>query len=133
MIQIGTDPEGELLAFARLWCALVARGDWDGALGMLDEPNHYGIVWTAERVIALVNETFSEGTLFVKELGPPVFSAPDTAEGVERHDFGRAYDRSYWLDYEVPLNGRFSDLTAQFEFLPRADGFAAVLHDLHVM
>jgi len=37
------------------------------------------------------------------------------------------------LDYDVPLNGWYSDLTAQFEFNPRADGFAATLHDFHVM
>jgi hypothetical protein len=39
----------------------------------------------------------------------------------------------YAVDHAVPLNGEWSDLTAQFEFLEEADGFAVVLHDLHVL
>jgi hypothetical protein len=46
---------------------------------------------------------------------------------------GRLNAGGYWLDYDVPLNGQFSDLTAQFEFEPRQEGYAAVLQDLHVL
>ncbi len=133
MIQIGADAKAQLLAFARSWCALAARGEWDAALAMIDEPNCCAIVWTRESILALVNDTFSEGTIFAAEFGRPEFSMPDAAAGRERHSFGRRNDGGYWLDYAVPLNGHFSDLTAQFEFHPRGRGFAAVLHDLHVM
>jgi hypothetical protein len=37
------------------------------------------------------------------------------------------------LYHAVPLNGEWSDLTAQFEFLRRPNGLAVVLHDLHVL
>jgi hypothetical protein len=133
MIDIGTDAEVQLLVFARTWCTLVAQGDWTSAIGIIDEPNHYGVVWTRERVLAALNETFCEGTLFAREFGRPTFSVPAAAKGRERHTFGRAQDGSYWLDYDVPLNGHFSDLTAQFEFHPRPGRFAAMLHDLRVM
>ena len=129
----GADAEARLLAFARSWCACIAQEEWDSALAMLDEPNHYGIVWTRESVLALLQTTFNDDTRFAKAFGRPVFTAPDGAAGRERHCFGQRPDGSYWLDYDVPLNGRVSDLTAAFEFHPRAAGFAAVLHDLHVM
>ena len=133
MIDLGFNAEAQVLVFARTWCGLIALGDWDGALRMLDEPNHYGVVWTREGVVTVLEVTFTEATVFAREFGGPKFSAPDAAQGQERHSFGRSRDGSYWLDYDVPLNGRFSDLTAQFEFRPRAHRFAAILHDLHVM
>lgn len=133
MIDLGDAAETTLLGFARTWCARLAVGEWEGALGMLDEPNRNGVVWTRESVLALLDDTFGERTTFAREFGAPSFSAPNTALGPERHGFGRSVGGSYWLDYDVPLNGRFSDLTAQFEFLPREGRFAAVLHDLHVM
>jgi len=124
VIQLSGEPETQLLLFARRWCAIAAN-DLAAALAMLDEPNHYGLAWTDERVRSLLAETLSEQA---------TFSLPETARGGERHHFGRVNDGSYWLDYDVPLNGEFSDLTAQFEFHPRnGDSFAVVLHDLHVM
>jgi hypothetical protein len=39
----------------------------------------------------------------------------------------------FQFDYDLPLNGEWSDLTAQFEFLRRSDGYAVVLHDIHVL
>ncbi len=133
MIQLGAEPEAQLLAFARSWCSLVAKGEWERARGMLDEPDHYGIEWTQQRVVALLDDTFGEGTAFAAEHGRPMFSDPAMADGTERYDFGRTRQGGFWFDYDVPLNGSFSDLTAQFEFHPRAAGFAAVLHELHVM
>ena len=39
----------------------------------------------------------------------------------------------YSVEHDVPLNGEWSDLTAQFEFVRFPKGYAVVLHDLHVM
>jgi hypothetical protein len=36
-----------------------------------------------------------------------------------------------WLD--LPLDGTWSDLTAQFEFGPHEGGTAVALYDLHVL
>lgn len=127
------DPEPTLLAFARRWCTLLANDDWPSALAMIDEPNTHGIVWTRESILHLLNDTFSEDTVFAREHGAPFFSAPSEARGVERLHIGELADGGFWFDYEVPLNGWFSDLTAQFEAHPRAGGFAVLLHDLHVM
>jgi hypothetical protein len=133
MIAIGDDPEEELIAFAQRWFRLVARAEWEAALAMLDEPNSYGTRWTREGITALLHETFSPDTIFAAEFGGPAFSDPDLASGTRHHSFGKLDAGGFWLDHDVPLNGAFSDLTAQFEFHPRSNGYAAVLNDLHVM
>lgn len=133
VIPFSEDPEAAFRAAAHRWLSLLARGEWDAALAMLDEANAYGIVWTREAIVELVDETFSADTAFGKEFGAPRFSEPDAATGSNHGGFGACPDGSFWLDQDVPLCGRFSDLTAQFEFVPRPMGFAMILHDLHVM
>jgi hypothetical protein len=133
MVITADDTEAQLIAFARTWFRLLARGEWDAALAMLDEPNSHGIRWTRESISTLLHETFGPDTRFAAEFGAPSFSDPDLASGTEHHSFGEFDAGGFWLDHDVPLNGMFSNLTAQFEFHPRAVGFAAVLHDLHVM
>src|SRR5262249_43459999 len=126
-------PEEQLVAFARTWFRLLAQAEWDAALGMLDGPNGYGIKWSRETIIAVVEETFGPGSRFAAEFGPPVLSDPDSAKGDPHANFGKLDAGGFWLDHDVPLNGVFSDLTAQFEFEPRPGGYAAILHDLHVL
>ena len=133
MIAIDDNAEEQLVAFARDWFRLLARAEWETALGMIDEPNTHGTRWTREMIIALVEETFGPETRFAAEFGPPAFSDPDSAKGDPHPNFGRLDAGGFWLDHAVPLNGSFSDLTAQFEFEPRRDGHAAILHDLHVL
>jgi hypothetical protein len=133
MVITENNPEAQLIAFARAWLKLVARGDWEAALAMLDEPASYGIRWTKENIIALLLKFFGPDTRFAAEFGTPVFSDPDLATGTAHHSFGAFNAGGFWLDYDVPLNGMFSDLTAQFEFHPRPNGYAVVLQDLHVL
>jgi hypothetical protein len=133
VIAIGGNPEEQLIAFARGWFRLLTRGEWEAALAMLDEPNSYGIKWTRDMITTIVEDTFGPATRFAAQHGSPVFSDPDSAHGDPHPSFGRRDGGGYWLDYDVPLNGVFSDLTAQFEFEPRGEVFATILHDLHVL
>jgi hypothetical protein len=59
---------------------------------------------------------------------------PDSV-GTEPHSSLVAFKdgRGYSFDHDVPLDGRWSDLTAQFEFLRRPSGYAVVLQDIHVL
>jgi len=133
VLTIGQDPEEQLIGFARAWFKHLARAEWVAALGMIDEPNSYGTRWTRESITALVADTCGPDTRFAAEFGPPAFSDPDSAKGHPHPSFGKFDAGGFWLDYDVPLNGAFSDLTAQFEFAPRRDRYAAILHDLHVL
>jgi hypothetical protein len=133
MIDIRERPEDTLIEFVRSWFRLLARGEWAKAIAAIDEPNMYGVRWTRDQITDLVKDTFGAGTRFEAAHGAPVFSDPDSATGTPHHSFGRLKAGGFWLDHDVPLNGSYSDLTAQFEFLPRAGGFAVQLHDLHVL
>jgi len=125
----------DLLAVIRDWFRLLAADRWDEAIGMLDEPNRYGIQWTPEGIRGALDLTFRPGCRFrVTHPEGPQFTDPDAASGLPHADVVAFDDGSgYSADHDVPLNGEWSDLTAQFEFLRRPNGLALVLHDLHVL
>jgi hypothetical protein len=121
--------------FVREWTKLLAQERLEEACALLDEPNCYGLVWTPERILEVVHDTFSPGTHF-HHFHPegPVFTDPDELEAQnDREVWARDDGTEYGFDYDLPLNHEWSDLTAQFEFHKRPNGFAVVLHDLHVM
>jgi hypothetical protein len=133
MIEVGETPEAELVGFVRGWFALLARGQWEHALAAIDEPHPSGVRWTQDGLNELLQNVYGPGTRFEVEHGAPRFSDPDLSTGTAHHSFGRLNAGGFWVDHDVPLNGVFSDLTAQFEFLPRAGRFAVLLHDMHVL
>lgn len=113
---------------------MIASGNSQKACLALDEANIYGQVWTPESIGLLLNEVFSEDTIFYREFGTPRISdpnelSPPRLEPAEAFDDGSGY----FFDYPVPLNGHWSDLTAQFQFYERPNGFAVVLDTLHVL
>ena len=64
----------------------------------------------------------------------PVVTSMSSASGEQRASLIALSDRSgYAYDHDLPLNGQWSDLTAQFEFIKRPNGFAVILHDIHVL
>jgi hypothetical protein len=102
---------------------------------MLDEPNGYGIHWTPQYIRHALDLAYRPGCRFrVEHPEEPQFSEPDAAVGAPHFDVVAFDDGSGYSAYcDVPLNGAWSDLTAQFEFLRRPGGLAVVLHDLHVL
>ena len=133
MIEVGEKPEAELVGFVRGWFTLLARGEWERALAAIDEPHSSGGRWTKDRLMEVLHDVFGPSTRFGAEHGAARFSDPEVATGTAHYSFGRLDAGGFWVDHDVPLNGVFSDLTAQFEFLPRPGGFAVLLHDLHVL
>jgi hypothetical protein len=136
LIVNSSDVESHILSWVRDWFELLAAGQVLEACARLDEPSSYGTVWTPEAIGDLVAETFESGTRFAAEHPDgPEFTSVRAATGRERYDFGPYSDGTgFWVNYDVPLNGAFSDLTAQFEFHWRAPRILATrLQDLHVM
>ncbi|MBK9164352.1 MAG: hypothetical protein IPM21_10660 [Acidobacteria bacterium] len=135
MIQIDRQyPEKAIINFIREWFRLLSSGDLREACIALDEATNYGHVWTPTSIELILNEVFSDDTIFYREFGPPRFSDPDELSTPKLEAAGEFDDGSgYWFDYPVPLNGQWSDLTAQFEFHEREKGFAVILQDLHVL
>lgn len=127
MIALCSDnPAPVFTRFARDWFTLLANGALSEAVSRLDEPNSYGEKWSAERIKGAIEEYSGSTTA--------TFSDPATLLGDGRPTL-YAFDdgRGYALDHDVPLDGEWSDLTAQFEFLRRPNGYAVVLQDLHVL
>ena len=134
MIKESSQPE-ELLAAIRMWFRLLAANRWEEASGMLDGPNSYGTHWTPEQIRDALNLAYGPGCRFrIAHPEGPQFSDPDMATGFPSINVSPLSDGSgYNVEYDVPLNGVWSELTAQFEFLKRPGGLAVVLHDLHML
>src|SRR5262245_61205040 len=118
-----------MLAVVREWFRLLATDRWEEASAMLDEPNQYGIKWTPQYNRYALDLAFQPGCRFrVAHPEGPRFSDPDTASGVRHADVLPFNDGSgFSADHDVPLNGTWSDLTAQFEFKRRPGGLAVIL------
>ncbi|HEY9404083.1 MAG TPA: hypothetical protein VIQ24_15600 [Pyrinomonadaceae bacterium] len=136
MIDIAPEsPEQSILLFVKGWMKLLAEGRLVEACALIDEPNSYGIVWTPSSICETVSKQFCPDTAF-HESQPtaPNFTDPFKLEEQREIEVIEFADGSgYDFDYQVPLDGEWSDLTAQFEFLKRPQGYAVVLHDLHVL
>lgn len=124
----------ELIASARRWLDLLADGRLAEACEAL-VPNHYGNKWSPAELQAVLNDTFPPGSVFRREHpGGPVFSHTGGAAGDPCVSIVPFADGSgYSVDHAVPLNGAYSDLTAQLEFLKDGESLVMTLHDLHVL
>jgi hypothetical protein len=136
MIEISAEaPEKSIVDFVKRWMKLLADNRLDDACALLDEPNYYGYMWTPELIRQTVNEIFSPDTRFyIAHPEGPVFTDPfELKEQRHLEVIELSDENGYAFDYDIPLNGEWSDLTAQFEFLKRTNAFAVVLHDFHVL
>jgi hypothetical protein len=90
--------------------------------------NCYGELWAWETVQGVIKDAFGHrGT-------PLRVSDPEVAAGRDCFSLLRLSDGTgYSVDVSLPLDGEWSDLTIQLEFLERPQGLAMVLHDVHVM
>jgi hypothetical protein len=109
------------------WFELLANGNWADALAMLDKPNCYGMIWTEDQIKKAISEHVGLGQR--GDITPPSELPNLVREEPLAFDDGSGYA----FDQDVPLNGEWSDLTAQFEFFRQPGGYAASLHALHML
>lgn len=118
--------ENSLRAHIELWLQQLSAGNWAEVIDMLDEPNSYGVKWGEAEIRSSLDE-YSRSK-------PWAVTDPKSLDVSGHTGFGEFNDSSgFWFDYDIPLDGVWSDLTAQFEFKKRGDGYALVLHDIHVL
>jgi hypothetical protein len=127
MIPVSTgDPVVTFTRFARDWFRLLAHEAFAEAASRLDEPNSYGERWSAEQIRSTLRDYARSESVRVSD--------PDTVAGDGRPSLVEFNDgRGYSFEHDIPLGGAWSHLTAQFEFLRRPNGYAVVLHDIHVL
>jgi hypothetical protein len=125
MIRYSEIPVEETFSqFAFNWFRLVARGEIDMALAAIDETTSYGIRWSADSIRQALLDYSPHAT---------VTDPGDLPLDVHQNLITFTDGTGFAFDCSVPISGQWSDLTAQFEFLRRPNGFAVILEDLHVL
>ena len=134
--------DGEILALCRDWVDLVAAGRIAKALNLLHVPARYAPSqhWTPASLRKYIENHGSWDPLpdGRRRRVTPIATAvaPEDRPGHRpRTDIYRDRDGSGrgTVELDLPLDGTWSDLTAQFDFGPLDDGVAVALYDLHVL
>lgn len=143
MRLLGTDAtDDDVLSLCRLWVELVAADRLEEAIDLLwvpptyDESQH----WTPDSLLTYIGNygswtPMADGSKW-RLTSIQTAKVPDGVAGLRpRASLVRYRDepRGGTVDLDVPLNGEWSDLTAQFEFGPVPGGTAVSLYDLHVL
>ncbi|WP_162055639.1 hypothetical protein [Pontibacter pamirensis] len=114
---------GECTLFVREWVKLLSENKLDEACDMLDDPEDNGrsIFWDAA--------TMTEALLgYIGQRRMPSVSDPYRTDlGKERVSFIGCDEGNYAVDYDIPIEGEWTDLTAQFTFKRHASGLYLVL------
>lgn len=126
MIQISSEnKEQELKTYCQKWLSYLADSDFDSASSMIDSPNCYGLSWGKQEIIEALINYFGETMEFhiqkvdLSECSPCY---------LERSDGGLLYE------FNLPANGKLTDLTVQFEFNQKPNNkFEVIIHDIHVL
>jgi hypothetical protein len=126
LVLSSNEIEQRLVQWVRSWLDLLAAGKLDEACASLDEPCSGGVRWTPENLVSTVEDTYGPGGA--------LFSTVGTAKGTPHYTVSERDDASgYWVDHDIPLDGEWSDLTAQFEFRRQNESLSVRLYDIHVM
>lgn len=113
--------------FARNWIRLLSDNKYEEAIKQIDSPNSYGIEWSVTAIKNVIKEYIGKGE-------QSSITDPYEMEGDGRPNlivFNGLH--GFAFDLDMPINGEWSDLTVQFEFIKKAKGYySVILNDIHV-
>jgi hypothetical protein len=120
--------DAEILSVIREWAALLAAADYAAALELVAARSH----WTPDLLRRVVSnygslEPRADGAIFRVTPLSQASGGP-----APRHTVEWAGDRG-WAQFDLPLNGEWSDLTATFDLERGEDRMVVVLDDVHVL
>lgn len=127
------DPSDEaILAHIDAWVDLLAAGDFASAYALTDHDDYYQ--WSPEllqQVIAAYGapESHSNGNVF--SVSPRNSAAGGPPRRVVIRDLVPPGAFAF-VEYDLPLNGAWSDLTATFRVELRQGASALILEEVHV-
>jgi hypothetical protein len=121
--------EEELKLFLRDWVKLLSEGRFEEAVQQLDiSLDGSDVYWNPVFLRDVINE-YAELYKNAKLTNPYLMELSK-----ERIDVYPYNDNSgFAVDYNLPVNGEWSDLTAQFSFKKNKSLFAVYLEDVHVL
>jgi hypothetical protein len=120
----------EITLFIRNWIELLFNNEFEKACYLLDAPESDSDEdpWNATHLKEAFLDYGAIGRM-------PVINSPYQMDlTTEKIDFYEYDDGSGWaVDYDIPLDGEWGDLTAQFSFKRAGNSFIVNLNDVHVM
>jgi hypothetical protein len=114
--------------FARSWIRLLSIGKLGEAIKQIDAPNSYGVEWSAKSIQKVLEDYVGEGVEFS-------ITDPNEMEGDGRPNLFMFNGlQGFAFDLNLPINGEWSDLTVQFEFIKKGKGYySVILNDINVL
>jgi hypothetical protein len=114
--------------FVRNWIRLLSIGKFEEAIKQIDAPNSYGFKWSAESIQKVLQDYIDKGATFS-------ITNPNEMEGDGKQNLIMFNGlQGFAFDYNLPIDGKWSDLTVQFEFIKKSKGYyAVILNDIHVL
>ena len=114
----------EIVDFVTSWIDHLIASGYDSAIALLDEPvDENRHKWTKDQWDKQL-ECYGDS--------PAVTPPAEVSE--LRMDVYRYNDGSgFTVDYDLPVNGKRSDHTLQFDFRSTAEGMRVALDDMHVL
>jgi hypothetical protein len=122
----------EILHFVEAWIDDLARGDYAGAFRRTEHDSYYK--WTPDLMRSVVRgyglpEPHRSGKVFAVTSRESALGGPPQRT-VDRNGIRPPALAEVW--YDLPLNGKWSDLTATLRVEPREGGSVVVLQEIHV-
>jgi hypothetical protein len=127
--------DSDLIALLSEWSDLMAAGDFAAAADFLHQPSEESgaETWTADSLKTYIQNYGS----WDERTGQDRMRVTSTAEAAQRapapHEVFSYKDRPPDIEFALPLNGEWSDLTAMIDVVEVDGRWAFVLYDLHVL
>jgi hypothetical protein len=124
-----TASDAEILAAVRAWVELLEQRRFEDAVELATSSESH---WTPELLETVIRnygfvEPRSDGRTFAVRF-------PNGAENASpRQEVWRFGDDRGHLEFDLPLNGEWSDVTALFDFQREGDSLVLELDDIHVL
>ena len=114
--------------FVRNWIRLLSIGKFEEAIKQIDAPNSFGFKWSAESIQKVLQDYIDKDETFS-------ITNPNEMEGDGKQNLIMFNGlQGFAFDYNLPIDGKWSDLTVQFEFIKKSKGYyAVILNDIHVL
>lgn len=136
-ILISSLKNEDVRAAIHKWVKLLATSSYEEAVGKLTALEQK--VFTGEMLkeaIGRYSRRYREATSMEdKKRYLPTITDPDELDAQEEsiEIYPVAPDGTVIVEYDLPLDGSWSDLTAIFHLVPKQGGYALSLYDVHVL
>lgn len=112
--------------FAWNWIHLLSIGNFEEAMKQIDAPNGYGVEWSEKLIQEVLENYIGKGVEFS-------ITDPNEIEGDGRPNSVMFIGlQRFALDLDLPINGEWSDLRVQFEFIGKGKGYySVIIRDIH--